>query len=210
LEDFDEDDLGHKQVWHLYPVYLGSEITKNKTPSLFEAARKSIQIRLANGSGWTSWCRAWMICLAARFRDFELPGEQLEVLIAQTTYDNLFDTHPRNAGNTSCFQIDGNMGAVAGISEMLMQSHDCFIELLPAKPANWQTGHIKGLIAKGGFKVDVIWKLGTLESVTIESLLGGKCTLKFKDKTTDLETRKDEVFTFNADLNDGSIRRPPQ
>jgi alpha-L-fucosidase 2 len=141
-----------------------------------------------------------MICLAARFQDSELARQQLEALIAQTTYNNLFDTHPRNAGNTSCFQIDGNMSAVAGVSKMLMQSHDGFIELLPAKPANWQTGHIKGLIAKGGFKVDVIWKLGTLKSVRIESLLGGKCTLKFKDKTTDLETRKDEVFTFNADL----------
>ena len=208
LEDFDEDDLGHRHVSHLYPVYPGSEITKNKTPTLFEAARKSIQIRLANGSGWTGWSRAWMICLAARFQDSELARQQLESMIAQTTYYNLFDTHPRNAGNTSCFQIDGNMGAVAGISEMLMQSHDGFIDLLPAKPDNWQTGHIKGLIAKGGFKVDLTWKLGTLESVRIESQLGGKCKLKFKDKMTELDARKGEVFTFGADLKETN-RQPP-
>jgi alpha-L-fucosidase 2 len=184
----------------LYPIYPGTEITKTNNPILFEAARKSMLRRLENGSGWTGWSRAWMICLAARFKDADLAQQQLESMIAQTTYYNLFDTHPRNAGNTSCFQIDGNMGAVAGISEMLMQSHNGYIDILPAKPANWGNGHVKGLIARGGFKIDIEWKLGELTSVRVESQLGGKCTIKSGDKIITLETQRGDIFNFNADL----------
>jgi alpha-L-fucosidase 2 len=200
LEDFEENDLGHRHLSHLYPIYPGTEITKTNNPILFEAARKSMLRRLENGSGWTGWSRAWMICLAARFKDADLAQQQLESMIAQTTYYNLFDTHPRNAGNTSCFQIDGNMGAVAGISEMLMQSHNGYIDILPAKPANWGNGHVKGLIARGGFKIDIEWKLGELTSVRVESQLGGKCTIKSGDKIITLETQRGDIFNFNADL----------
>jgi alpha-L-fucosidase 2 len=200
LEDFEEKNLGHRHVSHLYPIYPGAEITQNTNPVLFEAAKKSMLRRLENGGGWTGWSRAWMICLAARFHDADLAQQQLESMIAQTTYYNLFDTHPRNAGNTSCFQIDGNLGAVAGISEMLLQSHDGFIEILPAKPINWQNGHIKGLITKGGFKIDIGWRLGVLTSVRVESQLGGKCKVKSGDKIITLDTQKGDIFNLNTDL----------
>lgn len=200
LGDFDELDLGHRHLSHLYPVYPGSEITKAKTPELFEAARKSLVRRVENGSGWTGWSRAWIICLAARFKESELAQQQLEAIIAQTTFYNLFDSHPRNGGNTLCFQIDGNLGATAGISEMLLQSHDGFIDLLPAKPANWKNGHISGLIAKGGFKVDMVWKLGDLSSVRIESLFGGKADLRYGEKAITFGLQKGEVVNFNGSL----------
>src|SRR5690606_9387543 len=113
--------------------------------------------RLEHNSGWTGWSRAWMICLAARLQDGEMAKEQLELLLERTTLHNLFDTHPRMGGNTTCFQIEGNMGASAGIAEMLMQSHQGYINLLPAKPNNWKKGHVTGLCARGAFEVDVFW-----------------------------------------------------
>ncbi len=199
-EDFEEVYPGHRHLSHLYGLYPGSEITKEKTPEVFEAARKSVDRRLAHNSGWTGWSRAWMICLAAHLQDGELAREQLELLFERTTLYNLFDTHPRQGGNTTCFQIEGNMGAVAGMAEMLMQSHEDFINLLPAKPKNWRKGYVTGLKARGAFEIDVYWNQSKLEKVKVYSLKGNHCKLKYNNKLIEFDTVIGGEYTFNKNL----------
>jgi alpha-L-fucosidase 2 len=200
LEDFDENDLGHRHVSHLYPVYPGTEITKTKNPILFEAAKKSMQRRLDNGGGWTGWGKAWMICLAARFQDANLSEALLESIIAKNTYYNLFDSHPRNAGNSSCFQIDGNFGTLAGMTEMLLQTHDGCIDILPAKPEKWKDGHINGLRGRGNVEVDIAWAGSKLKSFKIHSFDGGEKVIKYGDLKINYNFSKGESVTFDGKL----------
>ncbi|ALJ04507.1 hypothetical protein APS56_04845 [Pseudalgibacter alginicilyticus] len=200
LEDFEEVYPGHRHLSHLYGLFPGSEITKENNPEIFEAARKSVERRLEHNGGWTGWSRAWIIGLAARLQDGEMAREQLELLLERTTLHNLFDTHPRRGGNTTCFQIEGNMGATAGIAEMLMQSHEGFIHLLPAKPKNWRKGRITGLRARGAFEVDVNWDNGVLKGVNILSKKGGLCKLKYADKIIEFETDSGKEYSFNGKL----------
>ena len=115
-------------------------------------------------------------------------------MLAKSTLPNLFDTHPP-------FQIDGNFGGVAGICEMLIQSHTGEIELLPALPKSWVSGSVKGLRARGGYEVDVTWRDGKLESATIRNVSGlTKCKVRLGGKTTDLKVKNGEAISLNAKL----------
>lgn len=200
LEDFEEVNPGHRHLSHLYGLFPGNEITEDSDSEIFEAARKSVERRLDNDGGWTGWSRAWLIGLAARLQDGELAREQLELLLERTTLHNLFDTHPRMGGNTTCFQIEGNMGATAGMAEMLMQSHQGYIELLPAKPNNWEKGQVKGLRARGAFEVDIEWDEGQLKSTIIYSEKGGTCKLKYRDRLIEIETKPGERYSLDSAL----------
>jgi alpha-L-fucosidase 2 len=168
-EDHEEVEPGHRHVSHLWGLYPSSQISHQDT-ALVEACKVTLARRAASGGGHTGWSRAWMIALWARLLDGDEAAKHVGEILRTSTHDSLLDDHPP-------FQIDGNFGATAGITEMLMQSHEGEIRLLPAIPSSWSEGSVKGLCAKGGFTVDLMWSSGLLNACTIKSNLGGNCTL---------------------------------
>ncbi|MBO9200550.1 MULTISPECIES: glycoside hydrolase family 95 protein [Niastella] len=178
LQDMDKQNDRHRHVSHLYGLFPSNQISPFNTPEIFEAARNSLVYR---GDKSTGWSMGWKVNLWARLLDgnraYKLIADQLTPAPMETsgqnggTYPNLFDAHPP-------FQIDGNFGCTSGIAEMLVQSHDGSIYLLPAIPDQWQQGTVKGLIARGGFVIDMSWKNGTITWLKIQSKLGGNCRLR--------------------------------
>lgn len=174
-KDFEEYEPGHRHISQLFPLYPGKEITKEKTPKLFEASKETLKRRLSNGGGHTGWSCAWIINFYARLKEAEKANSYLYELLKKLTFKNLFCVHPP-------FQIDGNFGGTAGIAEMLIQSHTDEIEILPAIPREWTQGAVKGLKARGGFILDFNWKDNKITKFSITSTVGGKCKIKFGKK----------------------------
>lgn len=175
FKDFKESEVGHRHLSHLFGLYPGNEITINNSKEVYDAAKKSLEKRLSNGGGHTGWSCAWVISLFARLKDSKSAYKYIKVLLNKLTYSNLFNVCPP-------FQIDGNFGGTAAIAEMLIQSHEGYIELLPALPIEWECGEVKGIKARGGFEVNIKWDDGKLMIAEIKSSVDSLCRIKYKDK----------------------------
>lgn len=183
FKDFEEFEKGHRHLSHLFGLYPGNEINEDNNKEIFEAGRKSLERRLNNGGGHTGWSCSWAICLFARLKDSESANKYLEILLKQLTFSNLLNVCPP-------FQIDGNFGGTAAISEMIIQSNKGYIEILPCIPKEWKDGSVKGIKARGGFELGFEWNNGYIKEINIKSgLNNGICKIKLNTKTIKLYSK---------------------
>ncbi len=171
-KDFDEKEPGQRHMSHMYGLYPGAGVTRNKTPKIAEAARISLERRLQAGGAYTGWSRAWAINFWARLGEGDRAHESLMMLMKHSTGPNLFDTHP--AGQGWIFQIDGNFGGTAAIAEMLLQSHEEGVDFLPALPKMWPNGYVKGLRTRGALQVDLSWTNGRAQEAIVRPSISGE------------------------------------
>ncbi len=203
--DWKDAEPQHRHQTHLYGLYPGHQITPLLTPQLAQAAKKTLEIK---GDNTTGWSKGWRINLWARLRDGNHAYKMFRELLNYVepdgaksinytggggTYPNLLDAHPP-------FQIDGNFGGSAGVIEMLLQSDDENIYLLPALPDGWKTGSVSGLCTRGGFEVSMKWQNGKLTEAEILSKNGKQCNLYYNDKSLSVNTKKGGRFKISADF----------
>ena len=196
--DWDDKDTKHRHQSHLFGLFPGNHITPSKTPELALACKNTLEMK---GDETTGWSKGWRINLWARLWDGNRAYKMFRELLRYVdpdgkktekprrgggTYPNLFDAHPP-------FQIDGNFGGTAAIVEMLVQSNENEIRLLPALPDAWDSGTIKGIYARGGFELELYWNNKRLDKLIISSKLGGKSTLIYGNQTKVIQLKKGEI-----------------
>jgi alpha-L-fucosidase 2 len=190
IEDFGENEPQHRHVSHLYSLYPGHDISLKVTPELAAAVKKSLELR---GEGESGWSIIWRTALWARLQNSERAYANLKILITSRTLPNMFDQGPP-------FQIDGNLGGTAAITEMLVQSTRDEIVVLPALPHQWSSGSLKGVRVRGGGKVDIVWNAGRLTELRVRSDRAAKYRIRYGDNTVNLETRGDKPIALDHNL----------
>ncbi|MBR5411765.1 MAG: glycoside hydrolase N-terminal domain-containing protein, partial [Fibrobacter sp.] len=192
LQDWDDPSNHNRHISHLYGLFPSAQITPEETPDLIKGAGVTLEQR---GDDATGWSLAWKINFWARMHDGDHAYRMIRMLLTPSkTYNNLFDSHPP-------FQIDGNFGAVSGVNEMLMQSHNGRINLLPALPSQWKDGSIKGIRARGGFEIDsMAWKGGKLTYVAIKSDVGQTLNIVNGSNKFTTTTVPGKVYEFDGNL----------
>jgi alpha-L-fucosidase 2 len=211
LDDLDNPKDKHRHVSHLYGLFPSNQVSPYEMPKLADAARTTL---IQRGDESTGWSMGWKVNLWARLLDgnhaLKLITDQLKLVVEKGapgyregggTYPNLFDAHPP-------FQIDGNFGCTSGIVEMLLQSHNGFINVLPALPDKWKNGSVSGLRARGGFELSINWKDGVVDKIKIKSKLGGNCRIGSfvklkhdgKNSFTDANGKNPNHFYLVADI----------
>ncbi len=195
-EDYEELEPGHRHISQLYALHPSHRITVDKTPKLAEAAEKTLERRLAYGGGHTGWSCAWIVNFYGRLGNGEAAWQNLKKLWSVSTFPNLMDNHPRKDGYV--FQIDGNFGATAAIAEMLVQSDEDRILLLPALPKQWTDGKLTGLVVCGGATIDLEWKNGSLTACCMRAARRSemKVVYRGKAKTITLEAGASTCVNF--------------
>jgi alpha-L-fucosidase 2 len=190
IEDYAEAEPEHRHVSHLWALYPGTGIAPATTPALAAAARRTLELR---GDGGTGWAKAWKIAFWARLLDANHAHAMLTSQIATSTLPNMFDNHPP-------FQIDGNFGGAAAIAEMLVQSDDDSVTLLPALPTAWPRGRITGLRARGGIAVGMEWQDGRLARATLTADAARSLTVRVGDRTTRVALRGGTPLQLDGQL----------
>lgn len=190
IEDYPEVEPEHRHVSHLWALYPGHGIAPDATPRLAAAARRTLELR---GDGGTGWAKAWKIALWARLLDGDHAHLMLQGQLAQSTLPNMFDTHPP-------FQIDGNFGAAAAIAEMLVQSDDRSVQLLPALPSAWRRGKVTGLRARGGLTVDLEWRGGRLARAALTADADRAVTVKSGGRNAEFHLTTRQPLRLDATL----------
>ena len=195
MQDVDNPNNKHRHISHLWGMYPGNEINWDEDPAMMNAAKQSLLFR---GDEATGWSLGWKINCWARFKDGEHAFNMVKMLLSPVkggagSYPNLFDAHPP-------FQIDGNFGGAAGIGEMLLQSHTRFIDILPALPAAFSKGEVKGICARGGFVMDMIWNEGKLVKLVVSSKAGMPLLLRYNKIVKQIKTIKNGIYIFDAAL----------
>ena len=194
--DIDDPKDEHRHVNHLFGLHPGHTVSPVTTPELATAAKV---VLLHRGDGATGWSMGWKLNQWARLQDGNHAYTLFGNLLKNGTMDNLWDTHPP-------FQIDGNFGGTAGVTEMLLQSHMGFIQLLPALPNAWKDGSVSGICAKGNFEVDMIWENNQLKEATVHSGAGGNCVIKYGDKMLSFKTIKGQSYQLKYDVAKGLMK----
>ncbi len=200
IEEYEEPEPNHRHTSHLLGLFPFAEITPEEK-QLAQAAAKVLNFKMSLPD-WedTEWCRAWNICFYARLLDTQKALENVKGLL-NITEDNLLTFSPPHGGSTeNIFVLDGNTGTAAGIAEMLLQSHNGIIHLLPCLPDQWPQGYIKGLRARGGFEVDIDWKNNKISNVKIKSFLSNTCKLRYNNTETVFETERNCDYFLRNDL----------